>query len=171
MSCSEVSVYSLPHISPDRNCTRAFPPFPAERISHHGCAKANVHPLLLHHEILLQALSGPWQREQEGLEQLPTHLAALLKLSRSPFPSHRCIIVRKMQPPQSGASPHLMLIFHTISTLHTSTNTAFNAWFSLIPMRDITCLHPEIIWHIITNYNFSLSPGKCILYLPCHQDS
>lgn len=77
MSCSEVSVYSLPHISPDRNCRRAFPPFPAERISHHGCAKANVHPLLLHHQILLQALSGPWQRQQEGLEQLPTHLAAL----------------------------------------------------------------------------------------------
>lgn len=67
--------------------------------------------------------------------------------------------------------PHLMLIFHTITTLHTSTNTAFNALFSLIPMRDLTCLHPEIIWHIITNYHFSLSPGKCILYLPSHQDS
>lgn len=58
-----------------------------------------------------------------------------------------------MQPPQSGASPHPMLIFHTITILHTSTNTAFNALFFLIPMRDLIRLHPEIIWHIITSYH------------------
>lgn len=32
-------------------------------------------------------------------------------------------------------------------------NTAFNALLSLIPMRDLIHLHPEIIWHIITSYH------------------
>lgn len=150
-------MYSLPHISPDRSCRRAFPPFPGKSSSAWVCQSqcaSSASPS----SILLQATTGPWQRaqeqrEQEGLKYPPTHLTALLSLSSSPFPSYRCIIVRKKQPPRSGVSPHLMLIFYTITISHTGMNTAFNALFSLIPTRDLICLHPEIIWHNITSYH------------------
>lgn len=119
-----------------------------------------------------QAL-GKEQREQEGLEQLlPTHLTAPVSLPSSPFPSYRCIIVRKMQPPQSGVCPPLMT--HTITVLHQYEYCI--SCFSLPYCHERS--HLPSSWNNMTyyhkfitnNYDFSVSPGKCILYLPSHQD-
>jgi len=91
-----------------------------------------------------------WQREQAELNWLPTHLTVLLNLSSAQFPSFRCFLVRKMQPSQPYlVSPPSQLTFHTITTVPV---TALNALFSLIPVRNLICLHSEVILIIITSY-------------------
>lgn len=148
MSCCEVSVYSLA-------AEELSPLFQLEGFLSMAVPK----PVCILCFSITKFCSRPHQTPGKGLRSKGSrkdwnsspHTSLLLWISPAPHSQvtgallwERCNHLNLVSAPISWSIP---------LQYYTSMNTAFNALFSLIPMRDLICLHPEIIWHIITSYH------------------